>query len=81
MKRLFSLLFALLTLSAGLAHAQGNREPDNLPTPENNQIVYRSSDHQKITPNNVNAFGAPTMMPKMCTTQMPIMAPLLSLVM
>ena len=57
MKRLFSLFIALLTLSAGLAHAQGNREPDPLPTPENNQIVYRSSDHQKITLNNANEFG------------------------
>ncbi|MCQ2271162.1 MAG: leucine-rich repeat domain-containing protein, partial [Bacteroidales bacterium] len=50
------LLFAL-TLSAGLAHAQGNTEPDPLPTPESNQIVYRSSDHQKITLNNPNYFG------------------------
>ena len=56
MKKLL-LLFALLMLSAGLAHAQGNRELNTLPTPENNQIVYRSSDHQKITPFSASGFG------------------------
>ncbi|MCQ2310119.1 MAG: leucine-rich repeat protein, partial [Bacteroidales bacterium] len=56
MKKLF-LFIAALTLSAGLAHAQGNRELNTLPTPENNQIVYRTSDHQKITLNNPNYFG------------------------
>ena len=56
MKRLFSLLFALLTLSAGLAHAQGNTELNPLPTPASNQIMYRTSDHQKITLNNANKF-------------------------
>lgn len=34
------------------------QETPVLPTPENNQIMYRSSDHQKITPNATDAFGA-----------------------
>ena len=38
-----------------MAQAQ---EPPVLPTPANNQIMYRSSDHQKITPNATDAFGA-----------------------
>ena len=51
------LLTALLMLSAGLAHAQGNTELNALPTPASNQIFYRSSDHQRITPFSASGFG------------------------
>ena len=55
--RKLTILFALLTLSIGLAQAQETPEPNTLPTPESNQIFYRSSDHQKITLNNAYYFG------------------------
>lgn len=49
------ILFALLTLSVGM-WAQTELNP--LPTPASDQIVYRSADHQIITPNKTNVFGA-----------------------
>ncbi|MDO5343197.1 MAG: hypothetical protein Q4F69_12225, partial [Bacteroidia bacterium] len=57
MRKLFLSIIALLTLSIGLAQAQETPEPNTLPTPESNQIIYRSSDHQKITPYNASGFG------------------------
>ncbi len=41
MRKLFLSIIALLTLSVGL----WAQETPVLPTPENNQIMYRSSDH------------------------------------
>ncbi|MCQ2206272.1 MAG: leucine-rich repeat domain-containing protein, partial [Bacteroidaceae bacterium] len=57
MKKLL-LLFAALMLSVGMAQAQENTGSNTLPTPNGNQIVYRSANHEKITPHNIEVFGA-----------------------
>ncbi|MCQ2314619.1 MAG: hypothetical protein MJZ56_05550 [Bacteroidales bacterium] len=47
-----------MTLGVRPLFAQENTELNTLPTPDSSLIVYLSAIHRKITPNNVNAFGA-----------------------
>ena len=49
-------IILLIAVLCGCVMAKA--EMNTLPQPADNQIVYRSADHQKITPNKTDVFGA-----------------------